>query len=643
MYNNFITFHNPKFLSMKFNIALVVSMGLSASLFAQTPVVDAPPASTETKRTGETLFGGVEALKKYEAGETRFPPRPRDMWELGVHGGHLFYAGDINAQPGYGFGVHVRKSLGYVLSARLDLMLGEARGVNYKPYASYNVPVTTGGANITVREYNQISQNPVLNSLKDSKGVTLLESVRDNGNQFFPKYRSEFWQASLDGIVNIGNLLFHKQNNKWNVYGLTGVGVYGYRTYYDVYKGSARTGGDFYDYKAIADRDLNTFAGRDARLQDILKAGSTDIAEYETPAEKRTSTVDIFERGSNIDKYTANIYIPVGVGVSYRLSRRVNVTLEHKVMFADDDLLDGQQWAAQRGFTPNRDNPHYSSVRLAFNLGKFSKAEEPLYWQNPMDQPLAGMQEVRKGKDDMLKDDDNDGVINMLDKEEKTPEGAPVDTRGRALDSDADGVPDYRDDEPHTAPKSVVNDRGIGAVKPIDCSACGSNWFLPSVHFDDNSYCIKGDYYSDLKNVANVLSKNPKTCIAVTGFTDEARSDDYNQGLSYNRAKAVADFLSTNYGVDRSRIIVKIGGQDNIAKSASSSNFANRRVEIETVACGTQGASAPASAASSGTSVCAPTVINYPPPPPYQGGNYKETESVKTSTGIRVKGGMIKR
>ena len=227
----------------------------------------------------------------------------------------------------------------------------------------------------------------------------------------------------------------------------------------------------------------------------------------------------------------------------------------------------------------------------------------------------------------MLKDDDNDGVINMLDKEADTPANAPVDTRGRALDSDGDGVKDYMDQETHSPPKAIVNEFGIAPTKSFDCSTCGSNWFLPSVHFDNDKYCIKGEYYSDLKNVANVLAKNPKLCVAVTGFTDDGRTGDYNAGLAYNRAKAVADFLAANYGVDRNRIALKIGTEDNIAKSATSSSFANRRVEIETVACGTQSVAAPASAATSGSSSCTPT---YTPPPPSDNTNYKATPEPKS-------------
>lgn len=55
--------------------------------------------------------------------------RPKDMIELGVHGGSLFVAGEIDPEFGYGFGIHARKSIDYMFSLRFDAMIGNASGV----------------------------------------------------------------------------------------------------------------------------------------------------------------------------------------------------------------------------------------------------------------------------------------------------------------------------------------------------------------------------------------------------------------------------------------------------------------------------------------------------------------------------------
>lgn len=42
-----------------------------------------------------------------------------------------------------------------------------------------------------------------------------------------------------------------------------------------------------------------------------------------------------------------------------------------------------------------------------------------------------------------------------------TPAGTPVDAKGCPLDGDADGVPDFRDDELNSAVGAIVDQRGV--------------------------------------------------------------------------------------------------------------------------------------------------------------------------------------
>ncbi|MBK7690868.1 MAG: hypothetical protein IPJ31_07045 [Bacteroidetes bacterium] len=78
-------------------------------------------------------------------GQYDFPAKPRNQWEVGVNVGQVNIFGDIaskslvnhkKAMP-LGFGLTVRKALGYVVSARLQFMHGTASGYNYKASNSY--------------------------------------------------------------------------------------------------------------------------------------------------------------------------------------------------------------------------------------------------------------------------------------------------------------------------------------------------------------------------------------------------------------------------------------------------------------------------------------------------------------------------
>lgn len=48
--------------------------------------------------------------------------------EVGLHAGHFFTSGNVDFKPGYAIGLHLRKSLDYVFSLRVNAMYGNAKG-----------------------------------------------------------------------------------------------------------------------------------------------------------------------------------------------------------------------------------------------------------------------------------------------------------------------------------------------------------------------------------------------------------------------------------------------------------------------------------------------------------------------------------
>jgi hypothetical protein len=67
-----------------------------------------------------------------------FPAKPRNEWEIGVKGGYTYGFTDVNNWgPTGGFGIHVRKALGYVVSLRAEYDWIRLRGLNWSPSQSY--------------------------------------------------------------------------------------------------------------------------------------------------------------------------------------------------------------------------------------------------------------------------------------------------------------------------------------------------------------------------------------------------------------------------------------------------------------------------------------------------------------------------
>jgi outer membrane protein OmpA-like peptidoglycan-associated protein len=121
----------------------------------------------------------------------------------------------------------------------------------------------------------------------------------------------------------------------------------------------------------------------------------------------------------------------------------------------------------------------------------------------------------------------------------------------------------------------------------VDVIRDGDNLILdlPSdVTFPVNSYTVQPQFQQTLATVAGTLKEYEKTYIDVLGHTDSSGSDAYNQTLSENRAKAVANVLMGN-GVQQARIATKGYGesQPKASNADAAGRAANRRVEIRLV------------------------------------------------------------
>lgn len=300
----------------------------------------------------------------------------------------------------------------------------------------------------------------------------------------------------------------------------------------------------------------------------------------------------------------------VGGGISFRVGKSMNIGLEEQayvVFGGNGDLVDGinvDKGSAQK--SSFRDILSFTNISINFNIGNPANQSEPLYWINPIESVLTDVQDMKKRMDTNLSDADQDGVLDALDQELNTPAGAIVDTKGRTLDSDRDGVPDYKDREPFytpaegeevdgegvvTNPKSktggVTEDRVRELIDEAlqqngvlnDVRSTAAEWFLPMVHFGTDNAVIKYTDYGNLASVARTLRSNMSLRLVVTGYADATGSEAYNNQLSYNRALAVIDHLVKNLNIERSRLVLQWKGSNESLVPVTAS-YMNRRVEF---------------------------------------------------------------
>ena len=314
------------------------------------------------------------------------------------------------------------------------------------------------------------------------------------------------------------------------------------------------------------------------------------------------------------DTYDSNLTgsFEVGAGLGLRISPKFNIGLEYTIissMGEGADLLDGSNNAG-RSVTTFRDYLHFPHLSLNFNLGGMdkktgAKKSEPLYWANPLAQVSDAITALEARPVYDPTDTDSDGIIDMIDQEKESPAGARVDSKGVTLDSDMDKVLDYKDKEPYSPPGYPVDANGIAQVprplneadvnRIVDAKLANfklpvqkglSDWFLPIINFDLNSYDIKYSEYEKLYQVAQVLKNNSDVRIAVTGNTDQSGPEKYNNVLSYNRAKAAIEFLVNQYGISRDRLVLDWAGEANTLVPVKGATQLNRRAEFRVAKAG---------------------------------------------------------
>jgi outer membrane protein OmpA-like peptidoglycan-associated protein len=83
----------------------------------------------------------------------------------------------------------------------------------------------------------------------------------------------------------------------------------------------------------------------------------------------------------------------------------------------------------------------------------------------------------------------------------------------------------------------------------------------------------------EIRHLAKFLAANPDLTVQIAGHTDNVGTDQHNQQLSENRAKAVKDALVA-LGIPATKIVAKGYGS---TRPVSNVDAENRRVEFSIV------------------------------------------------------------
>lgn len=279
------------------------------------------------------------------------------------------------------------------------------------------------------------------------------------------------------------------------------------------------------------------------------------------------------DKNSSIDDKMFN-YI-IGLTGQIKLSNKLVLTadLTSIVNAAQNFTYDAAAQNPEKGFNGVMFN---GTIGLTLYLGKNEKHAD---WVTLTDKEILAQRERIDNLEKMLIDSDKDGVADYLDLEPNTIAGLMVDSKGRAVDLNNNGIPDELESY---LTKTYAN-RPIGD-EPISDSASITklvNGGYVAAYFDFNKSTPTDSSMDGINFVLNYLRNNPAASVDITGYADEIGNASYNEKLATERANSIKDIL-LKAKIAPERINVISGGVDtSVDKDSATARKLVRRVTFK--------------------------------------------------------------
>lgn len=280
---------------------------------------------------------------------------------------------------------------------------------------------------------------------------------------------------------------------------------------------------------------------------------------------------------ANYNRHELNGGVAFGISPEFRITKKLAIIGDFTTIanfrqhFAwdghnsdDANNLSGQMIIASLGFT--------------YSLGK-----EEIHgdWAILDENKLEELEELDKRIGDletMMNDADKDGVPDYLDVENNSIAGVAVDTKGRMVDMNKNGIPDEL--EKYMADTFVDKGQISETIASANADMIKKliNEGYVTTYFDTGKTKPTNVSTEGIDFMLTYLRNNPSASIEIVGHADEVGKTAFNDKLSIDRANTVKNTL-IKAGIPASRLSVISQGEDaSVALDSAEARRLVRRV-----------------------------------------------------------------
>ena len=267
-----------------------------------------------------------------------------------------------------------------------------------------------------------------------------------------------------------------------------------------------------------------------------------------------SKTANVIEHDHNYGVSEFNGGLLLGITPQFRVSKKMAVLLDISVQ---NNYRQHFNWDGS--YSDNLNNLNGQLITTSLGLS-YSFGPNDIHgdWATIRDKNLDKIDALDKRVGDMetlMNDTDKDGVPDYLDQENNSVAGVAVDTRGKMVDMNRNGVPDELERYVDKTTKETSEKSNSDMIKRL------VNEGYVTTYFDTGKVNPTNVSTEGIDFIRTYLKNNPTATIDIYGHADEIGTSAKNDALSKGRAEAVKAIL-IKAGIDPSRLNVISSGED---------------------------------------------------------------------------------
>ena len=297
--------------------------------------------------------------------------------------------------------------------------------------------------------------------------------------------------------------------------------------------------------------------------------------EYSRVTPKLETGIDPIGGYSNFDRTENNVGIIIGLTPQFRVTNKLALVADVSTVanFRQHFAWDGHLSEPDNNLTGQM---IMASVGLSYSLGSDKLHGDWAIIENERMEEIDELDRRIGELETMMNDADKDGVPDYLDVEPNSVAGVAVDSKGRMVDANGNGVPDELEKYVDASVKQTIATSGGGNNSDVIKRLINEGYI--AVFFDFGSSRPTQASTQNVAFILNYMRTNPSSSADINGYADEIGSSQFNEALSGRRAEFIRNTL-IKAGIDGSRLnIVKAGEDTSVDKDSEMARRLVRKV-----------------------------------------------------------------